>query len=513
MIYKPYLNKYVYMVSASALALIVGVFGTQPLAAHAAEHGAKIHQKQTHIIKNKTKKSETESSENADEQAEAADLAQIEKDESKAPPFLLGQALVQAYTQNPAVQAARAQLRSVDETYAQAVSGFRPQVNGIASYMNTNDKGNLGHYRTDQKQLTLQVRQPVYSGGSTVAQMNSSENKIKAERASLQATEQDVLLQTVTAYMDVLRDREIMDLNRYNEKVLGDRLKEARERYKLGDITKTDVSQAESRLAAATAERVGAQGNYRVSRARFEKIVGLAPEGLRKPALVLSLPQDLDTAVAAAERDNPRMKSAVFMTSAAGADVRAAEGKLLPQVDMIATADKYYDPMYSANNQQSGTSFTLQATVPLYEGGGDYSRIRQAKQTRVQREMNVNDVRRTVRQAVVDAWEQLAAARAEKDARAAQVRAARIALKGVQVETDYGSRTTLDLLDAEREYRDAQVAYASAERDQIVASYGLLDSMGRLTVGDLHLQTAAYDPVKNFRNVSHKWIGTGIHGD
>lgn len=444
---------------------------------------------------------------------EDASLAAIEKAQEQSPPLPLEAALVQAYDKNPVLEAARAQLRAVDETYAQAAAGFRPSLTGVANYQSVHDDGNLGVYQTDQKQLSLQLSQPLYSGGSTVAQMEASEKNIKAQRAALHATEQDILLQTVTAYMDVLRDRQIRGLNRYNEKVLSDRLKEARERFKLGDITKTDVSQAESRLAAASADAIAAQGTYRVSRARFEKVVGMEPEGLRKPDLKIDLPHDLDTALAAAETDNPNMKSATYASDAAKSNTRAVEGQLLPQVSVQATADKYYDPIYSPNDEQAGGSVMLQATVPLYAGGATYSRIRQSKQVESQRVLDISRTRRDVHQAVVDAWEQLAAARAGKDARAAQVRAARIALKGVQVETDYGSRTTLDLLDAEREYRDAQVAFASAERDQIVASYGLLAAEGRLTVSALGLKTAAYDPAKNFQKVKNKWIGTGIRGD
>jgi TolC family type I secretion outer membrane protein len=498
---------FVSVLALAALTVPVGIsWAAQPATAH--KIAIKKDKKQKHIDKSLSKKSDK------DETVLGEDLATIEKqDADTAPPLPLRRALVEAYTGNPQLEAARAQLRSVDETYAQAVSGFRPNVNGIANYQSVNDDGNLGHYRTDQKQLTLQVQQPIYSGGATVAQMDAAKRNIMAQRALLQAREQDVLLQTATAYVDVLRDKQVLDLNRYNEKVLSDRLKEARERYKLGDITRTDVSQAEARLAAATAERVSAQGDYRVSRARFEKVTGLEPEGLEQPGIKLSLPQTLDSAIAAAEANNPMMESAAYAREAAISNTRAAEGQLLPQVSLVATADKYYKPIYSPNDEQSGTSVMLEARVPLYMAGADYSRIRQSRQVEAQKAMDINSTRRDVRQSAVDAWEQLAAARAEKDARAAQVRAARLALKGVKVETDYGSRTTLDLLDAEREYRDAQVAYASAERNRIVASYGLLAAVGKLTVAGLGLDAAAYNPDKNFQKVKDKWFGTGIKGD
>jgi len=421
------------------------------------------------------------------------------------------QALSAAYQYNPALTAARAELRSVDETYAQAMSGYRPRLNGIADYTSSHDRGDVIDTHSDSKTLALELQQPLYRGGSTRANVKSSYDRIKAQRSVLHATEQDVLLDAVTVYMDVVRDAELLKLNSNNENVLIKQLDAARKRFELGDITKTDVSQSEARLANARASRVTAEGNLRASKARFERVVGASPEGtLGRPIYVLNMPANVEDALVIAENKNPDLRFARFATTAAKHATRSVTGELLPQVDLTGSVGRTYDPALRVDDEIDSTTIGVRATVPLYTGGGVDSRARQARQVESQRRMELHRAERAVRQEVIDAWAALTATDAEMVSRKSQIEASKMALDGVRIETDYGSRTTLDLLDAEQEYLDAQTSYVIAERNKIVALYRVMAAIGELTAEDLGLDVAAYDPKVNFQKVKNRWIGTHI---
>lgn len=421
------------------------------------------------------------------------------------------QSLAEAYLNNPELEAARAELRSVDETYAQAMAGYRPQVSGEVSYTSSRYDGDMFDSHADPKDVAIALRQPLYRGGSTDANVQASFNQIKAQRASLQLTEQDVLLAAVTVYMDVRRDGELVRLNINNEMVLREHLEASRKRFSLGDITKTDVSQAESRLANATAGRVRAEGALRASAARFEQVIGQQPPAeLPAPSYALPLPETVDAAVALGEVQNPNIHFADFSHDAARASTRAVAGELLPQVDLTGSLGRTYDPAQRLDDDVNTTSVGVVATIPLYTGGAVDARVRQSRQVEAQRRKQQQQAARSVRQGVVDAWTGLTAAEAEMQARKTQIGAAKLALDGVRIERDYGSRTTLDLLDAEQEYLDAQVAHVTAERDKIVAEYRVLAAVGELTAAQLSLPVPVYNPQENFQKVKNRWIGTRI---
>jgi outer membrane protein len=420
------------------------------------------------------------------------------------------QALEAAYIYNPQLESARAELRAVDETYAQAVSGYRPRVSGNAGYESSYQDGEVRNSHADPKTLSIDLLQPIYRGGTTGAQVKASENRIKAQRALLMSVEQNVFLQTVTAYMDVLRDQEIVRLTESNQKVLTNHLDESRQRFELGDLTKTDVSQAESRLAAAQASRIRAQGNEETSRAAFERATGLKPEALQKPQLSLPAPPSLDGAIAQAQTANPDMIYADYTNRAAKENTRAILGELRPRVDLTGSAGSTFDPGQRTDDWVNGVSIGVSATMPFYTSGSVDSRVRQSKQFEQQSRSDISTAERAVRERVIDAWSDLQASNAEMSARLVQIQAAQVALDGVKVEADYGSRTTLDLLDAEQEYLDAQVSYISAERDKIVALYTLLAATGDLTADKLSLNVALYSPVEHFQKIKNKWIGTGV---
>jgi len=423
----------------------------------------------------------------------------------------LQEAMIEAYLRNPDLESARAELRAVDEQYAQAESGFRPQLSSSASYTTSHLSGDRGtRFNADPKTLELSVIQPIYSGGATVASVDAADKTIKAERAKLAGTEQSVLLSVVTFYMNVVRDAEIVDLNISNESVLKKHLDESNERFRLGDITKTDVAQSESRLAAATAARVAAEGTLKISRADFEKAAGLPPDNLAKPAVDAKIPATVDEVMTEALHNNPALIQAQYARDAAQASTRVVRAELLPSVDLSGALDRTYDPETGPDTYQDQSTVLVQATVPLYAGGGTYSRIRQARQIESQRAHDVDSATRAVRDGVTSAWETLAAANAESESQRVQIDAAKLAAEGVEVEANYGARTVLNVLDAQQEYLNAQVSRVISEHDRIVAIYSLLASMGHLTAGALNLGVPVYNPQDNFLKVKDKWIGTGI---
>jgi len=420
------------------------------------------------------------------------------------------EALAEAYLRNPELEAARAELRSVDEEYARAMSGYRPRLTGEASYTSSHYDGDVLDSHADPKALALELRQPLYRGGSTQANVRASSNKIKAQRAILHSVEQAALLDAVTVYMDVRRDSELARLNLNNERVLKRHLEASRQRFKLGDITKTDVSQAESRLANSVAGRVRAEGSLQASRARFERVVGLTAGALPVPVYAANIPDTLEAAIALGETNHPDIHFSEFTHAAAQANTRAVTGELLPQVDLTGSLGRTYDPAQRHDDHLNTTSVGVVASIPLYTGGAVDARVRQSRQVESLRRMEQQRAARAVRQGVIDAWTELTAADAEMQARKSQIDAAKLALEGVRIEAKYGSRTTLDLLDAEQEYLDAQVAHVTAERNKVVALYRLLSSIGALTAARLGLDVPMYNPEANFQKVKNRWIGTSI---
>lgn len=424
----------------------------------------------------------------------------------------LNDVLAAAYSNNPTLLAARAALRATDEGVPQARSGWRPTVSltGEAgrSFADAHPSAALTQATSlSPATVGLSVSQPLYRGGRTEAATDTAEASVQASRQDLATTERRVLQDAVTAYMDVLRDQAVLDLTRNNEQVLRRQLDATRERFRVGEITRTDVAQAESRLSRATADRSSAEGALISSRAIYARIVGEQPGVLTQPPPLPALPTSETEALSVADQENPDLQAAQFRELAARSDVRATSGALLPTVSLNASANKGLEQSRVDAITETARA-TVQVSVPLYEAGGIYSQTRQKKQVHNQRRIQVDEQRRAVRQAVVQAWENLNTARSNITARKAQVQASRIALDGVQQEAEVGSRTTLDVLDAEQEYLDAQVAQVRAERDEYVAGFALLSSVGRLSARNLGLAVDLYDPAENYNRVRDLWFGT-----
>jgi len=426
----------------------------------------------------------------------------------------LDEALIQTYQSNPTLSAARAELRATNERVPQALSNWRPTLeaegtSGKAYDDNIRPTGDSDGRSPATADLTL--TQPLYRGGRTIAGTERAENEVLAGRARLASTEQDVLLSAVTAYADVWRDQSVLQLNINNEQVLTRQLEATQDRFDVGELTRTDVAQSESRLSSATADRIGAQGNLSASRATFENVVGSVPGELEQPPLPGGLPEDQQTIVDIAESANPFVLAASYDELAAQRSVREVEGELLPTVELQGSVG-YQHERSSRTSEGSSAEVLAVVTVPLYQQGSVSSRVRQAKQVASQRRLQVRQAIRQARDDAISAWERLLAARAQITALGESVRANGIALEGVRQENAVGARTVLDVLDAEQELLDSQVSLVIAQRDEVVASFSVLSAIGRMTAADLSLNTELYDPENDYRAVREKWFGLDAPG-
>lgn len=427
----------------------------------------------------------------------------------------LQEALASAYQNNPELQAERARLRGVDETVPQALSGWRPTVSLSGSAGYSNSKSNLRfpqEQQTHPRQTGMTVSQPLFNGFRTVNQTEAAENQVLAAREQLRVVEQRLFTAVTEAYLNVVRDKAEVELKANNEQVLQRQLAATRDRFRVGEITRTDVSQAESRLAGATASRIAAESQLSTSRATFERLVGLPPEQLLTPAEVTGLPPSLKETVALATTEQPTVLAAEYAARAAVNSVDAATGELLPTVALQGTAFRNFDDS-SQDSRSNGYQVVATVSVPLYEAGGTYSRIREAKHTAGQRRLIVEQTRQQSRESAIQAWEQLQASRAQITSLEAQVRAATVALEGVEREAQVGARTVLDVLDAEQELLDARVGLVRAQRTERVAVYAVLAAVGRMNARDLSLPVELYDPVGHYDDVRGTWFGSSDAAD
>ncbi len=425
----------------------------------------------------------------------------------------LTDALATTYRSNPDLKAARRELGATNEAVPQALSGWRPEVS---------IEGSVGKQRSDQKSAffsdevyttplrgQFEVRQPLYRGGRNAANTERAVSQVGAQRARLVNTEQDVLLRAARAYMNVWRDQAILRLNKNNVDVLRRQLEATQDRFDVGEVTRTDVSQAKSRLSRAIADRVDAAGALESSRAVYTEVIGRPPADLTQPEPPEKLPDSQKAAVQTALAQNPQVRAARFAEIAARRNVRSITGELLPEAELVGRATR------SANNtsresSQETLEILAQISIPLYQRGAVFSRMREAKQTANQRRLELRSARRQIEQETVTAWEDLQAARAQIKAIEDQVRSAEIALEGVRQESQVGARTVLDVLDAEQELLNAEVDLIRAQRNEIVAAYSLLSAMGRLTAQDLGLPVDVFDIEKAYQDVRNKLWGSDL---
>lgn len=426
----------------------------------------------------------------------------------------LRDALAKTYLENPTLLSARANLRSTDEAVPQALSNWRPSVE-VAGDISRNHT-DLST-RTDPTQtrtprgVGLDIRQNIFRGFRTVAAVDKAELDVQAQRARLRGTEQNVLLSTVTAYVAVVRDEAVLRLNINNEEVLRRQLQATRDRFSVGEITRTDVSQAEARLSGATADRIQAEGNLKISRANFENAVGVAPGRLASPPPLSGLPASVQEAVNKARGNHPDVVAAGYVERASLQTVKSVRGELLPTLTVTGSLDQRYE-FSTNNNRQDSAEIQLDLSVPLYQRGAVYSRLREAKQDAGRSRLDLETSKRDVIEAATDAWETLVTARARIKSFQAQIAANEIALDGVRREAAVGSRTVLDVLDAEQELLDSRVSLVRAERDEVVASYELKSAVGDLSAANLSLPVEIYNPLGHYNEVREKIAGGSSSG-
>jgi TolC family type I secretion outer membrane protein len=424
------------------------------------------------------------------------------------------EALAATYQTNPRLLAARAELRAVNEGVPQELANYRPFVSldgeGGVQEIDRNDGD--GSDTTYPFEISAGLSQPLYRGGRTTADVARAEAEVQAQRASLRSVEQAVLLDAVIAYMDVWRDEDVLRLNINNEKVLARQLEATNDRFEVGELTRTDVAQSEARLSRATAERIGAAGDLTGSQAEFQEIVGSPPVSVAPPGGVLGLPDNEDDTRAIAQEDNPDIYEALFAEQAALHQVRSSVGELYPEVSLTAEV-LHSENQFSSDSETDAARIFAVVSIPLYQQGFVSSLVREDKQAANRRRIEVIETRRRIRQECTDSWEQLITARAQIRAFTDQTRATEIALEGVREENSVGQRTILDVLDAEQEFLDAQISLTRAQRDETVASFVVLQCVGRLTAADLGLPVEVYDPDADYLAVRDRWFGLTAPGE
>lgn len=427
----------------------------------------------------------------------------------------LESALIQAYQNNPSLNSQRALVRATDENVPQALSGYRPKVSATVSGgalhqdLSTKTGGTFANIAGDVAPLSYGVTatQTLFNGFQTGNKTRQAESQVLAARETLRATEQTILLNGATAYMNLLRDTAILDLQRRNVEVLQEQLRQTRDRFNVGEVTRTDVAQSESRLAAGRSSVLLAEANYKTSAAVYRQVIGRDPHNLTAATPVDRFSPGSQTgAVAAGNAQHPNVTSAQYNVDAALSQVKIAEGGLLPTLSVQGSVVKSeWSTITAASNYSA--QVLGQLSVPIYQGGAEYSAIRQAKETLGQKRIDLDTARDQVRQGVVQSWGQLEAAKANIEATQAQVQAAEIALNGVREEARVGQRTTLDVLNAQQELVNARVSLVGAQRDRVVASYTLLSAVGRLSPQTLGLHVPIYDAQVHYHQVRDAWIG------
>ncbi len=423
------------------------------------------------------------------------------------------QAWTSAYRNNPSLEAQRASLRATDEQVSQALSHWLPSIDANGTYGKTwqfTPGLNLfGPNNLDDKTrgYGLQATQPLFRGFRTLAETDAAEKQVLAGRAKLESAEQQLLLDTGSAYLGVLRDEAVLDLERNHEAVLDDKLKETRVRAEVGELTGTDVQQAESRLARAHVSRYQAESTLTQDRAAYTRLVGNAPGQLSSPNLILDSPKYLADILSLAETQNPDVVSSQFAVEEADAEIRLNQGSLLPELDVVANSQRNWGQNITLPGRYDSTQVILQLTVPLYRSGTDYSKSRAAQQTATQRRDELDEARHKAHETADNAWAALMTAQAALDADKVEVDAAAKALEGVKEESKVGTRTTLDVLNAEQELLDARIDQVRSQHDRDFAMLQITAAIGGLTAGNLKLPVDPYDPQRHYRDVKYQIAG------
>jgi outer membrane protein len=423
-------------------------------------------------------------------------------------------ALVRAYQNNPQLNAQRAQVRSTDEGVPQALSGYRPSIAVTASAgaqyqnftLNQGVKQNINGVDAPRA-VGITATQTLYNGYRTANRTRAAESQVSGSREALRVLEESVLLSAATIYMDYLRDSAIVEVQKSNVRVLEQTLKQTQDRFNVGEVTRTDVAQSEAQLAAGKTQELTAESNLTTTRSNFRRIIGNEPQALAPGSPVdRFLPSSLPAAVELSLVENPNVTAAMYGIDVNYLQVKVAEGALLPTVTAQVAVQQAYEQQLTTY-QTLGASAIIQASIPVYQGGAEYSLIRQSKENLSQQRLVLEQTRDQTRANTITAWGQLVAGKAQVASAQSQVTASEIALNGVREEAKAGQRTTLDVLNAQQALVNARVALVTAQHDRVVASYSVLSAIGRLSPQVLKLHTTVYDPSIHYQQVRDSWFG------
>jgi outer membrane protein len=426
-------------------------------------------------------------------------------------------ALVAAYLNNPTLRAEQASLRASDEEVSQALSNWRPtiELTGDTGFEKNASSLRTGSDRSQNRRpssIALELSQPLFRGGRTMAEISEAENTVMAARATLTSVEQDTLLDAAIAYLDIVRDAAVLELNTNNEAVHKRQLEATQDRFQVGEITRTDVHQSEARLARSTADRVQSHSTLEAARSAYMNVTGEAAGAtMALPPLPPGAPESKEIAITEAVLSNPNVISAQYDERAAIDNVDAIWGLMLPEVDLTASTGRDWNSS-GISTRVDSTEAIVSVTIPLYQSGSVYSRLRAAKQQVAEQRLIVDQQRRNVTEQASLAWENLQSAQAQVSSFRTAIQAAKVAFDGVEREASVGSRTVLDVLDAEQELLDARVSFTRAKHDEAVAVFQLLASMGRLTAHYLQLPVDFYDPTQHYDEVRDMWMGEDSSG-
>lgn len=428
----------------------------------------------------------------------------------------LSGAMVKAYKNNATLNSSRAGLRATDESVAIAKSGYRPRIGASVSGTYTTESGVRNPQRTTIGQYGIQLEQTLFDGFQTRNNVRAAEAQVRASREDLRNTEQTILIDTATAYMDVIRDRQIVRLRQSNLEFLEEQVRAANSRFEVGEGTRTDVAQAEADRSLAVSQLASAKAQALTSEAIYRRVVGDAPGQLTPPGAAKNLPKNINEAFALAASQHPAILASEHLVDAAAFVVKSTEGQLLPQLNAtvgVSRTNRNISPSQGAldvlegGGQSDSANIGATLTIPLYQGGRVAATVRQNKEQLGTARIQVDVVRDQVRSNVAAAWSQYVAAQEATVANRAVVSASRLALNGVIEERNVGQRTTLDVLNAQADVIGAQINLASSERDVVVASYAILGTVGRLSAGQTGLAVEEYKPEEHYNAVKDKWFG------
>lgn len=419
----------------------------------------------------------------------------------------LKEALVKVYKHHPTLASARANLKAEDERAAEAFSGWLPVVQASASYgRQENSFGNNKAY-VDAENRSINVTQPLFRGGKTFFSMRHAKALILAERGRLLASEQQIFLETITAYVDIVRDEKLLSLAKHNHKVMKEHLKITKEEFQLGKKTRTDIAQAKASSAAALSDKIRAKGVLSNTQARFHSLVSLEPTNITLPKDNYKNIQDKETLLKTALAQHPDIIAARHTQQAAAQQIGVKASSLFPTLDLSGSSSEQTGNVFSGDSKIKTNAIALNLAVPLYQSGAEYAGIRKARKQKEKSNYDLGTVERDVKEKVIEAFNNYNTIKSAIDAQKSAVTANQAALEGTREEAKIGARTTLDVLEAEQELFESRANLVSLKRDLVVAYYTIEATTGNLTAEKLALDVTFYDPKTHYNKVKHKVIG------